>query len=48
MLLKISAKQTECFRLEQMTAIKFLAAEKCKPRKIYKTMCDLYREACFN
>ena len=40
------ANQKECFRLEQRSANKSLMAKKCKPNKIYTTMCDIYEEAC--
>ena len=42
------ANQTECFRLEQKPAIKFLVAEKCKPYEIYRRMFNEYREASFS
>ena len=33
--------------LNRGLSIKFLLAEKWKPDKIYRRMCDVYREACF-
>ena len=42
------ANQTEYSRLEQRSLMKFLVAEKCKPYEIYKRICDVYGEACFN
>ena len=30
------------------TDIKFWLAKKCKQFKIYRWMCDVYREACFS
>ena len=41
-LFKIAANQTERFRLEQRSVIKFLAAEKYKPCEIYREMCIVY------
>ena len=35
-------------RLEQRSVRKFLAAEMCKPYEIYRRICDMYREVCFN
>ena len=40
------ANQTECSK--QRSIIKFLMAEKCKQHRIYRRMCDVYREACFS
>ena len=40
--------QTECSKLEQRSVIKFLVAEKCKPCEIYRKMCNVHGEACFN
>ena len=45
-LFKMAAIQTVCSR--QMSIIKFLLAEKCKPCDIYRRMCDVYRETCFS
>ena len=39
---------SESLRLEQRFVIKFLMAEKDKPCEIYKRMCDVNGEACFN
>ena len=47
-LFKMAANQTECFRLEQRSVIKFLMAEKYKLYEIYWRMSDVYREACLN
>ena len=44
----ISLFQTECSRLEQRSVIIFLVSEKCKPREIYRRMCDVYGEAYFS
>ena len=41
---KIRAKQTDCYRLEQRSVIKFLVAKNCKPYEIYRRICDVYRE----
>ena len=38
--------QPECSQIEQRTIIEFLVAEKYKP--IFKRMCNVYKEACFN
>ena len=35
-------------RLEQRSIIKYLVAETCKPCEIYRTLCDVYEETCFN
>ena len=40
--------QTECSSLEQRSVIKFLLTEKCKSCEIYRKMCDVYGEVCFN
>ena len=37
----------QCSRLKQKS-FNFLVAEKFKPRKIYRKMCDVYGEACLN
>ena len=42
------ANQTESTRLEQRLIIKFLVAGKNKPCEIYRRMCDVCKEACFN
>ena len=42
------ANQTECSRFEQRSVIKFLVAEKCKTWEIYRSVFDVYEEACFN
>ena len=39
--------QTECTRLEQSSAIKFLVVEEYKQCEIYGKMCDVYEEAFF-
>ena len=41
----MTVKQTECFRLEQRSGIRFLLAEKCKPCEIYTRLFDVYRES---
>ena len=41
------ANQIECFRLEQISVIKFLLAEKCKSYEIYRRIYDVKREAYF-
>ena len=45
---KMVANQTDCFRLEQRSAITFFVAEKYKLCKIYRRMCNRYGEAYFN
>ena len=40
--------QTKCSKLEQKSIIKLLMAEKSKPCEIYKRICGVYGEACFN
>ena len=40
--------QTVCSRFEQRSVIKFLVAKKCKPCKIYRRMCDVYRKSYFS
>ena len=30
------------------SVIKFLIAEKCKLCEVYRSMCDIYGEACFS
>ena len=45
---KMAASQTECSSLEQRSVIKFLLAKMCKPCEVYKRMCHVYGEACFN
>ena len=42
------ANQRKCSRLEQRSVIKFLVAEKYKPCKIYRRMCDTFGEGCFS
>ena len=42
------ADQTECSKLEQWSVIKFLLAEKYKPNRIDRRMCDAYGQAYFN
>ena len=42
------ANQTQCSWHKQRSVIKSLLAEKYKPYKIYRRMCDMYREACFS
>ena len=44
----MAENQIECSKLKQRSVIKFLVAEKCKPREIYTRMCDVDREACFS
>ena len=44
MLFKMASNQTECTRLEQKSLIKILVVEKCKRCKIYRRMCNVYRE----
>ena len=44
----MAANETQCSRIEQRSLIKFLLAEKCKPREIYRRICDVYGEACFS
>ena len=44
----MASNQTEYFRLEQKSLTEILVAEKSKPCEIYKRMCDMYGEACFN
>ena len=46
--LKMLANQTKCSRLEQRSIIKFLVVERYKPYEIYRRMCDVYGEACFD
>ena len=40
--------QTECSKHEHRSVIKFLPDEDCKSYEIYKRICDLYRDVCFN
>ena len=40
--------QTENFSLEQRSVIKCFVVEKCKQCEIYRTVCDVYGEACFS
>ena len=35
-------------RIEQISVIKFLVAEQCKPSEIFRRMSDVYEEACFS
>ena len=42
----MSNQSTE--RIEQRSVIKSLVTEKCKPYEIYRTLCDVYRDACFS
>ena len=42
------ANQTEFFKLEQKSLIKFLVAKKCKSSEVYKRICNEYEEACFS
>ena len=42
--LKMAENQTESFRLEQRSVIRFLMAEKYKPCEIYRKMCNMYGE----
>ena len=42
------ANQTEYFRLEQISVIKFLVAEMCKPCEVYRRVFDVNRETCFS
>ena len=44
----MAANQSDCSSLEQRSVTKFLVAEKCKPYKIYRRMCDVYEEVCFS
>ena len=44
----MASNQTECSRLEHRSAIKVLVVKKCKPRGIYRRMCDMYGEAYFS
>ena len=44
----MAPNQTECPRLEQRSVIKFLVTEKCKLYEIYRRICNMYNEACFN
>ena len=44
----MAENQIECTKLEQRSVIKFLLTEKCKPCEIYRTMSDVYGEACFS
>ena len=47
-LFKMAANQTKFSRLKQMFVMRFLSADKCKLYRIYRKMCDVYREACFS
>ena len=38
----------EYFTFEQRSIIKSLGDEKSKPCEIYRRICDVYEEACFN
>ena len=38
----------ECPRLEQRFVTKFLMTDKWKPYEIYRSMCNMYGEACFH
>ena len=40
--------QTEYWRFEQKSVIKFLVAEKCKPCEINRRICNVYEEASLN
>ena len=42
------ANQTEYSRLEQQSVIKSLVVEKYKLCEIYRRICDVYSETCFN
>ena len=44
--INVNGCKSECYRLEQMSVMKFLVAAKCKQYEIYRRMCDLYREEC--
>ena len=44
----MAANQTEYFKLEQKSLIKFLVSENCKPYEIYRRMPDVYEEAYFS
>ena len=44
----MAANQTEFFKLEQRSVIKFSVPEKWKPCEIYRRMCVPYREVCFS
>ena len=44
----LMAGQTEHFKFEERSVIKFLVAEKCKPCEIYRRMCDVFGDACFS
>ena len=44
----LNKKSTQVFQLEQRSAIKFLVAEKCKTCEIFRSMCDVYKEAHFS
>ena len=48
-LFKMMQNQTGCFRLKQMSVIKFLVAVKWKPCEIYrKKMCNVHEEVYFS
>ena len=44
----MAANHKVCSRLERRSVIKFLAADKCKPREIHQTICDVYKKAYFS
>ena len=44
----MAENQTECFRLEQRSVIKFLMAKKYKPNEIHRRKHNVYKEACFS
>ena len=44
----MAANQIEYSKVEQKSVMKLLVAEKCKTCEIYRRMCDVYEEACFN
>ena len=42
------SNKTDSSKLEQWSVIKFLLAKKYKQCKIYRRMCDVYREVCLS
>ena len=48
MAIQNGAIQTECSRHEQRSVIELLQTDMCKPCKIFRRMCDMFREACFS